>query len=97
MFSHEAYVAEKLRSFEDEYLDQRLRRAVVDLDDCRPERIRRTRPVLGPVARLAGQSLRRCGEALEFWAMRPRARDQSAAVKGPSARTDADPSSAGCR
>ncbi len=61
------YVAEKLRQLEEERLTRALivRRELIDNDE-RP----RAKPVIGPVVRAAGRTLRRAGEGLEGWAAR---------------------------
>jgi len=60
------YVAEKLRELDEERLTLamlRHRGAVAHGEDSR-----RTKPVIGPVMRMAGRTLRRAGEGLEDWA-----------------------------
>ncbi len=61
------YVAEKLRELEEERLTRALigRRELIDNDE-RPH----AKPVIGPVVRAAGRTLRRAGEGLEGWAAR---------------------------
>jgi hypothetical protein len=62
------YVSEKLRELEED----RERRAPV-----RPPP--RRKPVVGPVARRAGRTLRRIGEGLEAWGSAPATRERDAA------------------
>lgn len=65
MFVNE-YVAEKLRDLDEERLTQatlRHRAEPVHGADAP-----RTKPVIGPVMRVAGRTLRRAGEGLEGWA-----------------------------
>ena len=62
------YVVEKLRELDEE----RLRQAVL-IRRARALRSRnstRSKPVIGPVMRVAGRTLRRTGEGLEGWASR---------------------------
>jgi hypothetical protein len=65
MFANE-YVAEKLRELEEE----RLARAEAQRQTLVvPSHRRRTgKPVIGPLIRVAGRTLRRAGEGLEGWA-----------------------------
>jgi len=68
MFVNE-YVAEKLRELDEERLTQtvhRHRKAAAHDEDSRG-----TKPVIGPVMRVAGRTLRRAGEGLEDWASGP--------------------------
>jgi hypothetical protein len=60
------YVVEKLRELDDE----RLTLAALNHRDeaAASAATRRTKPVIGPVIRLAGRTLRRAGEGLEGWA-----------------------------
>ena len=62
------YVAEKLRQLEEERLTRALtvRRELIGRKE-RP----RAKPVIGPVIRAAGRTLRRAGEGLEGWASPP--------------------------
>ncbi len=62
------YVAEKLRELDGERLDRALivRRELED-QNITP----RSKPVIGPVIRAAGRTLRRAGEGLEGWASPP--------------------------
>jgi len=59
------YVAEKLRQLEEERLTRALtvRRELIDEIDGP-----RAKPIIGPVVRAAGRTLRRAGEGLEGWA-----------------------------
>ena len=59
------YVVEKLRELDEERLTQAVvqrAKAVGGRDS------RRSKPVIGPVMRVAGRTLRRAGEGLEGWA-----------------------------
>lgn len=60
------YVTEKLRELDDERLTQAVLRhsgEAVGGGDSRG-----TKPVIGPLIRVAGRTLRRAGEGLEGWA-----------------------------
>lgn len=60
------YVVEKLRELDEERLTQ----AVIKQRGkaAQGAGIRTSKPVVGPVMRLAGRTLRRAGEGLESWA-----------------------------
>ena len=68
MLQQQLYVKEKL----DEIEAARRRPALPEGAPEPPDR-RRSRPVIGPVARAAGRRVRRLGEALESWATPARA------------------------
>jgi hypothetical protein len=60
------YVVEKLRELDEERLTLA---ALNNRDKADAGRgMRRTKPVIGPVMRIAGRTLRRAGEGLEGWA-----------------------------
>jgi hypothetical protein len=62
------YVVEKLRELDEERLTQ-----AVLVERARASRstgARTSKPVIGPVMRVAGRTLRRAGEGLEGWASR---------------------------
>lgn len=64
------YVAEKLRELDGE----RLNRALMVKRELEDKSISpRSKPVIGPVIRAAGRTLRRAGEGLEGWASPPAA------------------------
>lgn len=59
------YVAQKLRQLDEE----RLARALTVKRALEEERKQpRAKPVIGPIVRVAGRTLRRAGEGIEAWA-----------------------------
>ena len=60
------YVAQKLRELDEERLTRAL--AATHASSEASEDSRRSRPVVGPVIRAAGRTLRRAGQRLEGWA-----------------------------
>ncbi len=59
------YVAQKLRELENERTDSLLKMRMVEATASK--RRRTPKPVIGPVLRAAGRTLRRAGEGLEGW------------------------------
>jgi hypothetical protein len=60
------YVVEKLRELDEERLTQAV--LVERAKASRSAGARTSKPVIGPVMRVAGRTLRRAGEGLEGWA-----------------------------
>ena len=64
MQMHE-YVTQKLRELENERMDSLLKMRTAET--FASKRRRTSKPVIGPVLRAAGRTLRRAGEGLEGW------------------------------
>jgi hypothetical protein len=62
------YAVEKLRELDQERLTRTaIKKSEITVLDAAP---RTSKPVIGPVMRVAGKTLRRAGESLEGWATR---------------------------